>query len=624
MGEPMKYEQAMWALARALYEMKRAAENGPWGDASSVEHANWRAKASQCLTGWGFDNFEGRLDGRVAPPSEFHAASRAAQEQYLRSLCAKYGEFVPRPSFASAVAALAEFASDVAWDKLSEIERAARINQTAGMLAARGFKGRDGSIQLEDEGGTFFNNVATVLHDKFAFKRVEALARGDTKALMAIGLGGRAREIRSKRAFETFGREILTTDKTEAGVRSAHLPVVERIEQHMGEADTVQPGEHAYPTGPGGAEDYRAVQAPVGVLASAVDVIARDLYEKAVAQYTDAKHWTELNNEGQRHYRAQAEQLPLDLVNLARTFRGQRAADRSAGRKEPETPFFSESKAERIETAAGMWVDGKLSDNGAKAVGVTVSDVEQTLRQRDQAKTASKTDPDVESVQIGRFAKLGAIAYATFLAVHPGMRPWDRLTSTEQNRIVDIAKASWYGNLIATDGQFEDYLCGAVRAMRSIAKQDGLTLGQFVSSARSNEILSPRSREMLAAETGSPEYIRITGLNDQEAEALAWFGYESVRDLIAQDPIVGYLGSSWADSEAVERKQLVDAGTRYLTTGVRSTEGFANGMALLFYTALSRLRRFTDKAALTRCIAGICDAYRRLGHVSSNVQIRFV
>ena len=172
----MKYEQAMWALARALYEMKRAAENGPWDAASGIERVNWKHKAAQCLNGWGFDNFNGELDARTAPATEVHEASRAAQEQYLKGLLNKYGPHVARVHYYDAVNALAAFASDVEWDKLTEEERARLRVRADIMMTARGFKNESGEVVFEDKNDIFYRSIVAILKDKHAGARVEALA----------------------------------------------------------------------------------------------------------------------------------------------------------------------------------------------------------------------------------------------------------------------------------------------------------------------------------------------------------------------------------------------------------------------------------------------------------------
>ena len=527
----MKYEQAMWALARALYEMKRAADNGPWDAATAIERANWRNKARQCLNGWGFDDFNGKLDARTAPATEVHAATRAAQEQYLKTLCDKYGPYGGRVQYYDAVNELAAYASEIEWEKLSDAEKGQLRHRADIMLSARGFKNAGGEVAFEDKNDHFYRTVLSVLRDKHAAARIEAIARKDMSAFH-----GEARQLLSARAYANFGRELLSSDDGTPGHGSEHKPAVEFIDNHLND-NTFE----VEPPREGGVDRYDAVTAPVTTVAGAEDVLARSLYE---AETPDTrKHWEDLRGDFQTTYKMRAAVLPLNLSELTETYRKQWAADVLAGRRQGEAPALAaaDDKVEERKVAAGMWVDQKLSDDGAKQVGVKIEDVEKVLREREPRTTETHEIQSTEDLLklLGTFGslrvpmrtvkttdervnsdylKLGALAYAAIRTMHPEMRPWAKLELTEKTLVETTAKYAWEGVAAQTAGRTLQVVYGAVRTFREIADLEGQNLAAFVKCARMRVIL--------------PE------LTKDEAELLAWYAHESCR--IENNGIVGW------------------------------------------------------------------------------------
>jgi len=548
----MKYEQAMWALARALYDMKRAAENGPWDAATAIERANWRNKARQCLNGWGFDDFNGKLDARTAPATEVHAATRAAQEQYLKTLCDKYGPYVGRVQYYDAVNELAAYASEIEWEKLSDAEKGQLRHRADIMLSARGFKNAGGEVAFEDKNDHFYRTVLSVLRDKHAAARIEAIARKDMSAFH-----GEARQLLSARAYATFGHDLLASDDGTPGHGSERVPEVGLIDDHMGESV----GQTTYPTGPGGAERYDAVPAPATAVAGAEDVMARSLYEAETPP--TRKHWEDLRGDFQTTYKMRAMALPLNLSELTETYRKQWAADVLAGRRQGEAPtlaavdhdiaikaktaphYADVTPVDDKKVAAGMWVDQKLSDNGAKQVGVKIEDIEKVLREREPRttetheirstedllkllgtfgslrvpmRTVKTTAERVNGDSNSDYLKLGALAYAAIRTMHPEMRPWAKLELTEKTLVETTAKYAWEGVAAQTTSRTLQVVYGAVRTFREIADLEGQNLAAFVKCARMRVIL--------------PE------LTKDEAELLAWYAHESCR--IENNNIVGW------------------------------------------------------------------------------------
>lgn len=88
----MKYERAMWALARELHSMQKDDLIIYWTALSSAQKANLRVKADHTLYGWGFENKNGELVRRSAPTSDAQQASFAAVNQYIDSLVEKHPE----------------------------------------------------------------------------------------------------------------------------------------------------------------------------------------------------------------------------------------------------------------------------------------------------------------------------------------------------------------------------------------------------------------------------------------------------------------------------------------------------------------------------------------------------
>lgn len=466
----MKYEQAMWALARALYEMKRAAENGPWDAASGIERANWKHKAGQCLNGWGFDNFDGELRARAAPATEVHEASRAAQEQYLKGLLNKYGPHVARVQYHDAVNALAAFASDVEWDKLTEEERARLRVRADIMMTARGFKNAGGEVVFEDKNDIFYRSVVEILKDKHAGARVEALARGDKHAFQSYGLGDAGRRMRTARAYATFAHDILASDDSDQGHGSERKAEVALIDQYLKEAsDDEQPATVA-------PEDYKAVTASASVVAGAENVFARALYESETP--ADRKHWDDLRNEFQETYKARARTLPLDLPKLAETQRQQEADDVNSGRLQGVAKTTGNKQNRGDKKAAERSPAGHLHTN---------------------------------------YLELGALAYEALRVMHPDMRPWGRmymrpwkaLENTEQALIETVSKYAWEHLVAQTNSKTLEAVYRTAETFRDIADQEGLDLAAFVNTARMRVIM--------------------TDITKDEAELLAWYAHESSR-----------------------------------------------------------------------------------------------
>lgn len=557
----MKYEQAMWALARALYEMKRAAENGPWNAATVIERANWRNKAQQCLNGWGFDDFNGRLNARVAPASEMHAATRAAQEQYLKALYAKYGPYVARVQYHDAVNELAAYASEVAWEKLSDAEKGQLRHRVDIMLSARGFKNAGGEVAFEDKNDHFYRTVLSVLRDKHAAERVEALARKDFSAFH-----GEARQLLSARAYANFGRELLSGDDGTPGHGSEHKPAVEFIDSHLND-NTFE----VEPPREGGVDRYDAVTAPVTAVAGAEDVMARSLYEAETPP--TRKHWEDLRGDFQATYKMRAMALPLNLSELTETYRKQWAADVLAGRRQGEAPTLTpaDDKIEERKVAAEMWVDQKLSDNGAKQIGVKIEDIEKVLREREPCTTEAHEIRSTEDLLklLGPFGslrvpvrtvkpaaerldeklaaarnkntdyfKLGAFAYTAVRVMHPEMRPWVKLKLEEQLQIEKAAACAWKRLLMSADGGLLDVIYGAVSTFREIADLEGQDLATFVKCARMRVILPEPTKD--------------------EAELLAWYAHE-----LCRVEIPGIV--SWNQLASGDRERKVVDAYNYVT-----------------------------------------------------------
>lgn len=540
----MKYEQAMWALARALYEMKRAADNGPWDAATAIERANWRNKARQCLNGWGFDDFNGQLDARVAPASEMHAATRAAHEHYLKALYAKYGPYVARVQYHDAVNALAAFASDVEWDKLTEEERARLRVRADIMMTARGFKNESGEVVFEDKNDIFYRSIVAILKDKHAGARVEALARGDKHAFQSYGLGDAGRRMRTARAYATFAHDILASDDSDQGHGSERKTEVALIDQYLKEAsDDGQPTAEA-------PEDYKAVTASASVVTGAENIFARALYESETP--ADRKHWDDLRNEFQEAYKARARALPLDLPKLAETRRQQEADDVNSGRLQG-VARMSGNKQNR-ETAAGLWVDQKISDTAAREVGVTVSDVERELRAREDKKAAERSPAGHPHTN---YLKLGALAYEALRVMHPDMRPWKALEGTEQARIETVSKYAWEHLVAQTNSKTLEAVYRTAETFREIADQEGLDLVAFVNSARMRVIM--------------------TDVTKDEAELLAWYAHESSRTKVP-----GIV--SWGSLSPGVRERKVLAAYNYVTEQAMNPR-----LTPHFYTALDAI-----------------------------------
>lgn len=455
MGETMKYEQAAWALARALYEMERAAKNGPWVAATKIEHMSWKHKAQQCLNGWGYDNHQGDLCGRtVAPISEFHQAAHAAHTQYLASLVAKYGEYVPRPTYAQACGALAMYATNGAWEKLSEDEKRARNNQAAGMLAARGFKVSGDEIQLDNDDGAFFRTAASVLSTKNAFERIDALAKGDMRAFEACGKTFEAREIRSQRAYDMFGKDLLSVDET-PGVGSVRVPLTETITYGKRTDEEIELSNPAqkYPTGADGAERYDTVTADASVLDGAEDVLARALYEAETPE--ERKHWNTLPDYFQKTYRMRASTQPLNLTELAETQLRQQEADK----------LNTLDNAERERLKHELWEKGKVSDTAMSGASKEVTAI------------------DAQPESAANFYKLASIAYNVVRETDPSLFPWCDLRNMTQAHYVEAATRGWRGQLTNIEGKTYSDVYYVASTMRESADRIGTDLTATVDRA---------------------------------------------------------------------------------------------------------------------------------------------
>lgn len=228
-----------------------------------------------------------------------------------------------------------------------------------------------------------------------------------------------------------------------------------------------------FPVNEDGAERYDAVTAPATAVYGTEDVLARDLYEKQTP--ADRKHWDDLRNEFQEAYKARARTLPLDLPKLAETRRQQEADDVNSGR-----------------------LQGVAKTTGNKQ--------SRELPAREDKKAAKYSPAGHHHTN---YLKLGALAYEALRVMHPDMRPWKALESTEQALIETVSKYAWEHLVAQTNSKTLEAVYRTAETFRDIADQEGLDLAAFVNTARMRVIM--------------------TDITKDEAELLAWYAHESSR-----------------------------------------------------------------------------------------------
>lgn len=526
----MKYERAMWALARFLYGTRRPAPaSGAWEAATPAEKANFRVKADICLRAWGLKEVDGVAVSTALNPTDIHAASNEAHVVFIKSLIERYPEEPPQAKreshrkvpYTNAVAELAAYAyktahptDAAAWDIFDEADRAPYISLTRALMDARGFVDYDGSVQVSESNGPMFRSLVEVLGDSFALNRVEALAVRDIERFNKYQQPGRywhcdapredrsksllARELGVKKAYEDFGNALVSDKDETPGVGSRIDPEVAKIGVADGVEDSVS---KTYPVNQDGAEQYDTVVADTSVLPGETDVMARHLYERSIpASASRVKRWHELSEEHQESFRARTRGMTFDMGEINRLKREQ--------------------------------------------------------RERDEGKADKESNDTVMRELLPRLAR---VVYTIMLEDEGLAGPeWPTVPEAVRAACIESVKDGWTRNLReVTDDKVIRALYRIADTARAVADEDKMDLSAFLATHETLVIQGHKARA-----------------GDQTVAALAWYAYEKTRGT----------KPAWVGLTADHKSTMLCATQVHLTTGC-----VTGGVNKPFYDALLQL-----------------------------------
>lgn len=537
----MKYERAMWALARFLYGTRRPAPaSGAWEAATPAEKANFRVKADICLRAWGLKEVDGVAVSTALNPTDIHAASNEAHVVFIKSLIERYPEEPPQAKreshrkvpYTNAVAELAAYAyktahptDAVAWDIFDEADRAPYVSLTRALMDARGFVDYDGSVQISESNGPMFRSLVEVLSDSFALNRVEALAVRDIERFNKYQQPGRywhcdapredrsksllARELGVKKAYEDFGNALVSDKDETPGVGSRIDPEVAKIGVTDGVEDSVA---KTYPVNEDGAERYDAVVADVSDLLAEDEMVARHLYERSLpANASVVKHWNTLPKELQDSFRAQSRGVLFDTRALKRIKREQREQD--------------EAKSE------------KACDTSRLAANPVMEELSHA----------------------SLFPRFARVVYTIMLEYEGLAGPeWPTVPEAVRAACIESVKDGWTRNLReVTDDKVIRALYRIADTARAVADEEKMDLSAFLATHETPVIQGHKARA-----------------GDQTVAALAWYAYEKTRGT----------KPAWVGLTADHKSTMLCATQVHLTTGC-----VTGGVNKPFYDALLQL-----------------------------------
>lgn len=355
----MQYEHVVEALARHLRG------HDDWETLCPRDRRTYRQQAEKLLASWDYTQENGVIFYRSLATAEEGVNRKArevffdniiketlkAQKKHLHKLRMK------KHSFDEAVEAVAKYVCEADgggdWESIKDVAKQA--------LLSRGFHQFDGVLHYADN--QCFGHLTGLLQGAFAEQNVRELLRhaNETRA------DKKSDQLVQDDPDPLFEKVIRPADEPVVDIRGTRedaaryvqddlTPFSTRTEKQRAEAAAASP----YPVNEEGAEEYKAVYATVGSVPSAVDVYARELYERHTAGMPMVKPFVELSEELKKTYRAHADGLAYDREKANELYFKQRAAD-AEGDKLSGDLKDAESKLRRME-AFGRETDAAEHD----------------------------------------------------------------------------------------------------------------------------------------------------------------------------------------------------------------------------------------------------------------------